>query len=186
MVTGRRKGSRFCVLGKLERARVRVLASWGSWNAPGFEVLTSRGGWNALLGRQHPPAAPSLPLPKFSFRNLFGGVLGGQSLFGDGAQFISRLVEQYQAEPFGAHGFRHPMTMTREDRQRLRKVNGNPSACQWYNLARGDELECMTYTTLGERKWKRMGLLVKLFLRHADTGFVVMAHPADGCKTWHR
>ena len=34
----------------------------------------------------------------------------------------------------------------------------------------------MTYTTPGERKWKRMGLLIKLFLRHADTGFVVTVH----------
>ena len=90
--------------------------------------------------------------------------------------FISRLVDQYSAEPYGGLGYRQLWTMTREDRQRLRQVRENPSGCLCYSLDQGDDLMRMTYTTPGGKKWKRLGMLVKLFVRQADIGFLVTVH----------
>ena len=83
--------------------------------------------------------------------------------------YVSKMIEKYSAEPYSDLGYRLPRAMTREDRQRAQQVRQDPSGRLWYyRLDQGDEIMRFTHATKAEKKWKRMGILVKMFVRQAD------------------
>ena len=91
--------------------------------------------------------------------------------------YVSKMVERYALEPFAKDsGYRLPRAPTLEDRQRAQLVRQDPSGCFSYSLDQGDEMLRFAQATIPERKWKRMGILAKMFVRQADIGFTFTAH----------
>ena len=87
------------------------------------------------------------------------------------------MIVRYALDPFAKDsGYRLPRAPTMEDRQRAQQVRQDPSGCLWYSLEQGDELMLFTHATNAEKKWKRLGMLVKMFVRQADIRFVFTAH----------